>query len=314
MIELTLPLANIVVRERIRLDLGDVVPLADSISQVGLLHPPVVRRDEEQGEWVLVAGHRRLNALAHLGWEKTRVTIAPNVLDELRALRAEIEENTCRLALAPAELKRGMDRLLPKAKEAAKERQANGGRKAAPGRPDESSSPGDELRADEEVARALGTSKNTLRRIEEVYETAADEEAPTEVREVAQTIVEDWQQRDPEAPSPRAAAEAVAKAKKQAEQRRAAEDAAAVEADVTAVADELDPTGPERARRSAEIARLAKLRARASQSFVEMQPDVIADVSDEDELRAWRSFLIGLRRYGDKLELALGPNLKVVPS
>lgn len=58
--------------------------LVDSIARVGLLEPPVVRApsDEEikgkiaaSGQWLLVAGERRMRALLFLGWSKVVVSI-----------------------------------------------------------------------------------------------------------------------------------------------------------------------------------------------------------------------------------------------
>jgi ParB family transcriptional regulator, chromosome partitioning protein len=312
LVELTLPIADIQVGDRVRQELGDVEGLAASIADVGLLQPPVVRSVEGQ-RFALVAGERRLAALRLLGHHTTRVVLAANLVSELAALKAEVAENTCRLDFSPAELHRAAQLLMPKAKEVAKGRQREHGG-TAPGRPN-TSSPGEEVSPSEaaaEVATALGTSKNTLRRVEQVYETAADPAAPEEARQVAETIVESWEAGEREAPAPKAAAEAVTATRRKAERQQLIDEAAAVRDEVSAVANEFDPSGPERLRRSAEMARLSKVRARVSQAFVEMQPEVIAAVSDDDELRAWRSFLVGLRRYGDELDRALTPRFRVV--
>jgi ParB family chromosome partitioning protein len=59
--------ANIVIRpnrQRQEFDPEKLQELADSIEKLGLLHPPVVRR--ENYEWILVAGERRLRAMSQI--------------------------------------------------------------------------------------------------------------------------------------------------------------------------------------------------------------------------------------------------------
>lgn len=60
----SLPFDGIIVGFRYRKDLGDLRPLADSIAEVGLLHPIVVT-----AEGLLIAGQRRLEACRLLGWK-----------------------------------------------------------------------------------------------------------------------------------------------------------------------------------------------------------------------------------------------------
>ena len=69
---------------RYRKDLGDVRSLADSIAEVGLLHPIVVTPEGR-----LIAGQRRLEACRKLGW----VEIPATVVDLLQAARGEAHEN-----------------------------------------------------------------------------------------------------------------------------------------------------------------------------------------------------------------------------
>ena len=89
---------DIIIRERQRKRMGDIAALAKSIDDLGLLQPVVVRPDG-----TLVAGQRRLAACRMLSWEDVPVYVAENLEDELRMLRAERDENTCRKALAPSE-------------------------------------------------------------------------------------------------------------------------------------------------------------------------------------------------------------------
>src|SRR5205085_2691915 len=80
---------------RYRKDLGDLRALADSISEVGLLHPIVVTPDAR-----LIAGQRRLEACRLLGWSDVPVT----VVHLLQAARGEAHENFVRKELLPSEI------------------------------------------------------------------------------------------------------------------------------------------------------------------------------------------------------------------
>jgi len=64
----TMPIADIRVDERIRRDMGDIQGLAESIEDIGLLHPITV---DETG--LLLAGARRLAACKSLGWDEIAV-------------------------------------------------------------------------------------------------------------------------------------------------------------------------------------------------------------------------------------------------
>jgi hypothetical protein len=63
-------ITHIVIGVRHRRDLGDIDSLARSITDVGLLHPIVIRPDG-----VLIAGARRLAACKALGWSEIPVRI-----------------------------------------------------------------------------------------------------------------------------------------------------------------------------------------------------------------------------------------------
>ncbi|MFH5824719.1 ParB N-terminal domain-containing protein [Georgenia sp. AZ-5] len=83
---------------RHRRDLGDLQPLMDSISRLGLLQPITVTP-----AGVLVCGHRRLEAIKRLGWRSTRVWVRSNISDTLTALLAQQDENNLRKPLSPLE-------------------------------------------------------------------------------------------------------------------------------------------------------------------------------------------------------------------
>jgi ParB/RepB/Spo0J family partition protein len=100
----------------IRPDLPEIHDLALSIRQRGLLTPPIVRRrPDRDGEFLLVAGHRRHAALVALGWETTPVDEIVD-LDEDEAFEIQLLENVQRVQLEPMQAARGL-RLLMKRRE-----------------------------------------------------------------------------------------------------------------------------------------------------------------------------------------------------
>lgn len=112
----SLPIERISVGFRYRKELGDLRSLADSIKEVGLLHPVVVTPEGR-----LIAGRRRLAACELLGWDEVPVT----VVDLLQAAQGEAHENLVRKDLLPSEivaLKRAIE---PLERRAARERQGS---------------------------------------------------------------------------------------------------------------------------------------------------------------------------------------------
>ena len=95
----TVAVADIVVGDRVRRELGNVLGLAESIRRVGLLHPPVVNSRMQ-----LIAGRRRLEAVRKLFWTDVPVLVADTLDDALTAIKAELYENTDREPLAPTEM------------------------------------------------------------------------------------------------------------------------------------------------------------------------------------------------------------------
>jgi ParB family chromosome partitioning protein len=67
----TRKIAEIVVAQQIRHDLGDIPTLAESIKRFGLLRPVLITVDGR-----LIAGRRRLEACKLLRWETIPVQIA----------------------------------------------------------------------------------------------------------------------------------------------------------------------------------------------------------------------------------------------
>ncbi|MBV1869253.1 MAG: ParB/RepB/Spo0J family partition protein [Marinosulfonomonas sp.] len=190
-----MPVDRIIVGERARQDLGDVSELAESIRDVGLLHPPVVRSTDEGA--VLVAGARRIAAWKQLGYGKIPVTIAFSILDEVSALSAERDENTCRKDFKVSESVALADSIEQRIAAAAKDRQREHAG-TSPGCPADTSSKLEEVsdsrtgrQTDTKVAAAVGMGKTTLAKARAVVEASNDESLPEPVRKVAERAVSD---------------------------------------------------------------------------------------------------------------------------
>ncbi len=63
-------ISDIKIGKRHRKDMGDISALAQSIEEVGLLHPVVVTPQKE-----LIAGQRRIKACEELFWEEVPVHV-----------------------------------------------------------------------------------------------------------------------------------------------------------------------------------------------------------------------------------------------
>lgn len=146
---------------RYRKELGDLRSLADSIGEVGLLHPVVVTPEGR-----LIAGQRRIEACRLLGWEDVPVT----VVDLLQAARGEAHENFARKDLLPSEivaLKRAIE---PLERRAARERQ---GTRADLCHPATMAEGRGDVR--DKIARYLRVGRTTIERAEAVVDAAEEE-------------------------------------------------------------------------------------------------------------------------------------------
>jgi N6-adenosine-specific RNA methylase IME4/ParB-like chromosome segregation protein Spo0J len=150
---------------RYRRDLGDLRALAESIEEVGLLHPVVVTPEGR-----LIAGQRRLAACRLLGWSDIPVT----VVDLYQAARGEAHENFVRKDLLPSEivaLKRAIE---PLERREARLRQGSRADLCHPATVAEGQGAyGGEVR--DKIARYLGVGRTTIERAEAVIEAAEDE-------------------------------------------------------------------------------------------------------------------------------------------
>ena len=84
------PVKEIIVRKRIRKEMGDIEGLAESLKRYGLINPIVINKKN-----VLIAGGRRLEAAKHLGWRTINAIISDRS-NELARLELEVEENVQR--------------------------------------------------------------------------------------------------------------------------------------------------------------------------------------------------------------------------
>jgi len=82
--------------KRHRRDFGDILKLAESIEEHGLMHPIVVDKDPSgENEYILIAGERRIRACIFNGWSDIPVTVFSE-MDDLDRKICELEENTMR--------------------------------------------------------------------------------------------------------------------------------------------------------------------------------------------------------------------------
>jgi ParB family chromosome partitioning protein len=92
------PINDIVVKKRIRKDLGDIESLAESLKRYGQISPVIISKKN-----VLVAGGRRLEAAKSLGWRTINAVVAETG-GELARLEIEVEENIQRRDFTPEEV------------------------------------------------------------------------------------------------------------------------------------------------------------------------------------------------------------------
>jgi len=100
-----IPVNDIVVKKRIRQDLGDLSKLMESIRIHGQMNPVLLNSRRE-----LIAGQRRLEAIKRLGWKNIEVHITDTSSD-MDELEMEIDENLQRRNLSAVELADGISRL-----------------------------------------------------------------------------------------------------------------------------------------------------------------------------------------------------------
>jgi len=96
---------DIVIKHRIRVNLGNLTQLMESMRRHGLMNPVLITQNKE-----LIAGNRRLESAKRLGWTTIEARIIDS-LDEADKVEMEIDENLHRRSLSPDELADGYARL-----------------------------------------------------------------------------------------------------------------------------------------------------------------------------------------------------------
>jgi ParB family chromosome partitioning protein len=92
-------ISSIVIGERYRKDFGNLEPLKQSITELGLLHPVVI-----DGENRLLVGGRRLEACKQLGMKTIPAVVAASLATLRQRVIAERDENVCREPFKPSEM------------------------------------------------------------------------------------------------------------------------------------------------------------------------------------------------------------------
>lgn len=96
---------RIIVKKRIRRELGDLGSLMNSLKRYGQLSPILINP-----QLVLISGQRRLEAARRLGWSTIKAVVVEKDTS-LEMLELEMEENVERRNFTPDELSDGFDAL-----------------------------------------------------------------------------------------------------------------------------------------------------------------------------------------------------------
>lgn len=113
--ETLIEISKITVLPQVRRDIDEdfnsdeMTDLVNSITKNGLLNPITLRRDKRTNNFILVAGHRRLNAFKKMGRDKIPATITD--LDETQAVFAQMSENLTRKELRFTDIAVGIRKL-----------------------------------------------------------------------------------------------------------------------------------------------------------------------------------------------------------
>lgn len=118
----------------------------------------------------VIAGNRRCVAAERLGWTHVRRRIATNLDDKVKALKAERDENTCRVALTRSEMLDFASRLMALERPKAEERQK--ATRIGAANPGEGQCPSPEKpgKTADKVGEAVGISGRTLTRAQAVLD------------------------------------------------------------------------------------------------------------------------------------------------
>ena len=142
----------------------------DSIMQVGVLNPAIIRPAPEGG-YEMVAGHRRLHA-ADLAGLKTIPAIVRN-LDDDEAVVLMVDSNLQRETISPMERAQAYKMKLEALKHQGKRRDLT------------SSQVGTKLRTDEIIAQQTGSSRNQVQRFVRLNELVPEIQEKVDSKEIA---------------------------------------------------------------------------------------------------------------------------------
>lgn len=98
-------ISEIKVKKRIRIELGNIEALMDSLDKYGIFHPITVNEKME-----LISGFRRLESAKRLGWSRIEAKIV-NCSSKEDLIERELEENVLRKDFTDEELQDGYLRL-----------------------------------------------------------------------------------------------------------------------------------------------------------------------------------------------------------
>lgn len=168
-----IPVEDVIVGDRVRKSLGDTIAdLQLSMTKLGQLQPIGITRGN-----VLVFGWRRLEAARAMAWPTIRAVRLDSLATAEQLALAERDENTCREPFTPLEtleMARRIDALVPKKKPGPKvENNYVENFHVIPEEPKPAEKP--EPRRAERVAKAVGVSGKTLKKIETVAKAAEAE-------------------------------------------------------------------------------------------------------------------------------------------
>jgi ParB family chromosome partitioning protein len=175
---------DIVVGERYRKDLGNLEPLKESISEIGLLHPVVIDGDRR-----LLVGGRRLEACKQLGMLTIPAIVAESLSDLRRRVVAESDENVCREPFRPSEmvaLGRVIEEFQRPIAEAAERKSPGRPKKGRANAPTFSATQDESKRTSSVAAAACGVARRTYEKAKAVAEAAA--ESPEEFGDLVELM------------------------------------------------------------------------------------------------------------------------------
>ncbi|HET6715859.1 MAG TPA: ParB N-terminal domain-containing protein [Nitrososphaeraceae archaeon] len=157
----TIPIKDIIIKERYRKEFGDIDLLADNIRKVGLLVTVTVSYDPINKKYVLIDGQRRILACQLLGW----IAIPCFIVDLEEIVLGEFSANYYRKDWTYSEMVAIKRAIEPYERKIAKERMLSGTK------PSVNLTKGRSL---DSVGKFVGASRNTLKKAEEIV-TAAEQ-------------------------------------------------------------------------------------------------------------------------------------------